>query len=48
MSAGLKALRGLPAATAFLQKAIELKQTIGKLPHKSGYCRRDVPFTLSH
>ena len=29
---GLKALRGLPAATAFLQKANALKQTIGKLP----------------
>jgi len=29
---GLKALRGLPAATAFLQKANVLKQTIGKLP----------------
>jgi len=32
IGAGLKALRGIPAATAFLQKANELKQTIGKLP----------------
>jgi hypothetical protein len=30
--AGLRALRGLPAATAFLKTANELKQTIGKLP----------------
>ncbi len=32
IGAGLTALRGLPAATAFLKTANELKQTIGKLP----------------